>query len=107
MIRITKNSGKINCIKILTKQEMEVHVFILTLNDPGYNGVDIDSFLIVPGVTQYKHIYSSNEYLIFDSNDNYIYVEFASVADLERYFSQLMREIKLNQILDINIDKNQ
>lgn len=95
MIRVTKNSGKINCIKILTKQEM----------DPGYNGSDIDSFLIVPGVTQYKHIYSSNEYLIFDSTDNYIYVEFASVADLERYFSQLMREIKLNQILDINIDK--
>lgn len=95
MIRITKNSGKINCIKIFTKQEM----------DTGYNGSHIDSFLIVPGVTQYKHIYSSDQYLIFDSTDNYIYVEFSSVADLERYFSQLMREIKLNQILDINIDK--
>jgi hypothetical protein len=78
-----------------TKQEM----------DPGYDGADIDSFLIIPGVTHYKHIYSSNEYLIFDSSDNYIYVKFSSIGDLERYFSQLMREIKLNQILDINIDK--
>lgn len=95
MIRISKSSNNINSIKIYTKQEMDID----------YDGSGIDSFVIIPGVTQYKHIYTSNQYLVFDSVDNYISVEFSSIGDLERFFVQFIRETKLNQILDINIDK--
>ena len=93
MLRVSKTSG-IASIKIYTKEEM----------DPGYNGGEIDSFIIIPGVTNYKHIYTTGKYLIFDSSDNYIGVEFNSIADLERYFVQLMRDIKLNQITNISVD---
>jgi hypothetical protein len=95
MIRISKNSNNINSIKIWTKQEMDLD----------YDGGKIDSFVIIPGVTQYKHIYTSNQYLIFDSIDNYISVEFSSTGDLERFFLKFERDIKLNQVLDLKIDK--
>lgn len=94
MLRITKNTSKVVSIKWHTKDEV----------DPGYSGNDIDSFVIIPGVTNYQHIYSSKKYLCFDSKTSYISVEFTSEADLERYFIQLMREIKLNQINNINVD---
>lgn len=94
MIRITKNTPKIVSIKWVTKEEME----------PAYSGNDIDSFVIIPGVTNYQHIYSSKKYLCFDSKTSYIAVEFTSEADLERYFIQLMREIKINQITNVNVD---
>jgi hypothetical protein len=94
MLRITKETPKVVSIKWYTKDEV----------DPGYNGNDIDSIIIIPGVTQYQHIYSSGNFLCFDSKSSYIGVEFNSVADLERYFIQLMREIKLNQITNVNVD---
>ena len=94
MLRITNKTPKIVSIKWFTKEEM----------DSGYNGTDIDSFVIIPGVTNYQHIYSSKNYLCFDSKTSYIAVEFTSEPDLERYFIQLMREIKLNQITNVNVD---
>lgn len=94
MLRITKDTSKVVSLKWFTKEEMEV----------GYKGSDIDSFLIIPGVTQYQHIYSSGKFLCFDSRNSYIAVEFSSEVDLERYFIQLMREIKLNQITNVNVD---
>lgn len=94
MLRITKETSKVASIRWYTKDEV----------DPGYQGNDIDSIIIIPGVTQYQHIYSSGKFLCFDSKSSYIGVEFTSEADLERYFIQLMREIKLNQITNVNID---
>jgi len=94
MIRITKNTPKVTELKWFTKAEV----------DPGYNGNPIDSFVIIPGVTQYKHIYTMGQWLCFDSDNSYIGVQFTSESDLERYFLQLMREIKLNQITNINVD---
>ncbi len=94
MLRITKSTPKVVSIKYFTKEDM----------DPSYNGTDLDSFVIIPGVTHYQHIYTSNKYICFDSKTNYIAVEFTSEADLERYFVQLMREIKLNQITNVNVD---
>jgi len=64
MLRITK-TPKIVSVKWYTKGEM----------DPSYNGTDVDSFVIIPGVTHYQHIYSSQKYLIFDSKTSYMAVE--------------------------------
>lgn len=94
MLRISTTTKGIISIKWFTKDEV----------DAGYNGSDIDSFAIIPGVTQYQHIYTASKYLVFDSRTSYIRVEFNSGVDLERYFIQLMREIKLNQITNVNLD---
>jgi len=94
MLRITKITPKVVNLKWFTKEEMDVD----------YKGTEIDSVVIIPGVTQYQHIYSSKNWLIFDSKTSYIGVEFSSEGDLERYFIQLMREIKLNQITNVNVD---
>ena len=94
MLRITKITPKVVDIKWFTKEEMDIN----------YEGTEIDSFVIIPGVTQYQHIYSTKNWLVFDSEKSYIGVQFSSEADLERYFAQLMREIKLNQITNVNVD---
>lgn len=94
MLRISKGSNRIISLKWFTKDEV----------DAGYDGSDIDSFAIIPGVTNYQHIYTTSKYLVFDSRTSYIRVEFNSESDLERYFVQLMREIKLNQITNVNLD---
>ena len=94
MLRITKITPKVVNLKWFTKEEMGLN----------YKGTEIDSVVIIPGVTQYQHIYSSKNWLVFDSAKSYIGVQFSSEADLERYFIQLMREIKLNQITNVNVD---
>jgi hypothetical protein len=93
MLRITK-SNKIKNIKLFTKQEVP----------EGYKGTDIDSLILIPGVTNYNHIFTEKNWLYFDSNNDYIAVEFESESEVERYMTQLMREIKLNQITNLNID---
>lgn len=94
MIRISSTTPKVTSLKWFTKDQ-----------DVGYLGNDIDSFVIIPGVTQYQHIYSTKNFLVFDSKTSYITVEFSSEVDLERYFIQLLREIKLNQITNVDVDK--
>jgi hypothetical protein len=93
MFRITKTSG-IETIKWFTKEEV----------DSNYRGNELDSFVIIPGVTNYNHIYSKDKWIVFDSKDSYIGIEFNSPSDLERYFIQLLRDIKLNQITNVSID---
>lgn len=93
MLRITKTNG-IENIKWFTKEEV----------DPSYQGNELDSFVIIPGVTNYQHIYSKDNWLVFDSKDSYIGIKFSSVGELERYFIQLLRDIKLNQITNVSID---
>ncbi len=94
MLRITKTTPKVVDLKWFAKEEMDIN----------YKGTEIDSVVIIPGVTQYQHIYSTKNWLLFDSEKSYIGVHFSSEADLERYFIQLMREIKLNQITNVNVD---
>ncbi len=74
------------------------------INGEYSDGGEIDSIIIIPGVTNYKTVYTSNKYLIFDSGDTYISVEFDSEISLERFFTQLLRDIKLNNILDIKLN---
>lgn len=93
MLRISKNTSGVISIKYFTKKEQI---------DPTYQGVSLDSFVIIPGVTNYDHIYSFGNYLCFDTNQSAISVEFRSDVELEKYFTQLTREIKLNQIVNIN-----
>ena len=88
MLRITKTTPKVVDLKWFTKEEMDMN----------YKGTEIDSVVIIPGVTQSKN------WLLFDSEKSYIGVQFSSEADLERYFIQLMREIKLNQITNVNVE---
>lgn len=90
MLRISKNTNKIVSIRISTKQEVP----------EGYTPPEIDSFVIIPGVTTYNNIYTKENWIVFDSRDSYIEVQFSNVSDLERFFTVLMREIKLNQIIN-------
>jgi len=94
MLRISTNTNKIVSIKWFTKDTVE----------SSYDGNPIDSFVIIPGVTQYQHIYSTKNWICFDSKSSYIGVEFSSESDLERFFVQLMRDIKLNQITNVTVD---
>ena len=94
MLRISKNTNKIVSIQMSTKQEVP----------EGYTPPSIDSFVIIPGVTTYNNIYTKENWLVFDSHDSYIGVQFSNVTDLERFFIQLMRDIKLNQITNISVD---
>ena len=93
MLRISTNTNKIVSIKWFTKETLE----------SSYDGNTIDSFIIIPGVTQYQHIYSVNNLLCFDSQSSYVGVEFLSSSDLEIFFVQLMRDIKVNQITNVNV----
>ena len=93
MLRITK-SNRIKAIKLVTKQQVS----------DVYKGTDIDSLILIPGVTNYNHIFIQKNWLYFDSNNDCIAVEFESESEVERYMTQLMREIKLNQITNLNID---
>lgn len=81
MLRITKSSGKIESMKI--------------------NSQEIDSFVIIPGVTTYSGIFSQGKLLYFKSVDPgaTIYLYFSTEGDLERFFTTLFRDIKINQIL--------
>lgn len=94
MLRISKNTNKIVSIKWFTKEDVE----------PGYDGNEIDSLAIIPGVTQYQHIYTRDNWVVFDSRTSYVGVQFNSEADLERFFVQLMRDIKINQITNVSVD---
>ena len=91
MLRITKNTNKIVSIQLCTKEAV----------DPSYKNPELDSFVIIPGVTQYNHIYSTGNWLVFDSHDSYIVVQFSNESDLDRFFTMLMREIKLNQLINV------
>lgn len=81
MLRITKNSGRIESIK--------------------RNNQDIDSFVIIPGITIYSSIFSKGKVLWFASLDasSTITLYFTTESDLERFFTTLLRDIKINQIL--------
>ena len=61
----------------------------------------IDSIIIIPGVSTYENIYTKQNLLYFSNNDynKSIAIEFISEGDLDRFFAQMMRENKINQIL--------
>ena len=83
MLRITKNMGKIITMK--------------------RGDFPIDSFVIIPGVTHYKNIYTNGNYLFFSQEDykQSITIEFTNEGELDRFFTMLMREIKLNQLINV------
>jgi hypothetical protein len=83
MLRITKNMGKIISMK--------------------RGDFPIDSFVIMPGVTHYKNIYTNGNYLFFSQEDykQSITIEFTNEGELDRFFTMLMREIKLNQLINV------
>lgn len=66
------------------------------------NKIDVDTFLIIPGVTTYKNIYSVSNKLFFENGESYIHVTFNRDSDIERFYTYLMRDLKLNQILNID-----
>ena len=63
----------------------------------------IDSFVIIPGVTTYKTIYTHANWLFFSQEDykQSIVIEFVNEGELDRFFTMLMREIKLNQLINV------
>ena len=64
---------------------------------------EIDSFVIIPGVTQYKNIYTNANWLFFSQEDygQSIVIEFTTEGELDRFFTMLMRDIKLNQLINV------
>ena len=91
MIRISSNTNKVVSIKRYYKE-----------ND---DSVDVDSFLIIPGVTIYNSIYQRSNTLVFvERTGNSLIIEFISEGDVERFFIQLMRDNKISQL--INVDPN-
>ncbi len=68
----------------------------------------IDSFVIIPGVTTYKTIYTNENWLFFSQEDykQSIVIEFVNEGELDRFFTMLMRDIKLNQITNIDTKNN-
>lgn len=86
MLRITKNMAKIQSMKVGQQH--------------------IDSFILIPGITVYQGIFSSGNFLWFSSTDHLktISLEFINEGELDRFFMQLMREIKLNQITNLTVD---
>jgi hypothetical protein len=66
------------------------------------NKIPVDTFLIIPGVTTYKNIYSVTNKLFFENGESYIQVTFNRDSDIERFYTYLMRDLKLNQILNID-----
>jgi len=68
---------------------------------------DIDSVIVIPGVCSYENIYTKQNFIYFSNSDwaKSIVVEFVSEGDLDRFFTQLSRENKLNQILGDTKDK--
>jgi hypothetical protein len=68
----------------------------------------IDSFVIIPGVTTYKTIYTNENWLFFSQEDykQSIVIEFTTEGELDRFFTMLMRDIKLNQITSIDTKNN-
>ena len=94
MLRISKSTQNIVTLKLYTKEDV----------GSDYSGMEVDSFVIIPGVSHYNNIYSTKNWLIFDSDRSYMGVEFISESDLDRFFIQLMRDIKINQITNVNVD---
>ena len=90
MIRISNNTSKVISIKRYYKETDD--------------STDVDSFVIIPGVTIYSSIYQRKNTLVFvEQTGNSLIVEFLSEGDIERFFIQLMRDTKLNQLM-YNVD---
>jgi len=68
---------------------------------------DVDSVIVIPGVCSYENVYTKQNFLYFSNSDynKTISVEFVSEGDLDRFFTQIFRDNKLNQILGDTKDK--
>jgi len=92
MIRISKNVNKVVSITRQLKVDYD-NDFI----------IDVTSFIIIPGVTIYNSIYQVDNNLIFsEQSGGLLVVVFATESDLDRFFVQLMRDIKINQIVNVD-----
>ena len=94
MLRINSNSRNIKSIKryyCVGNAQMES---------------EVDSFVLIPGITSYNGIYQSNgnslNFVERGQMVNTMVIEFTNESELERFFIQLQREIKLNQISGID-----
>lgn len=86
MIRISNNTNNVVSIKRI-------------FNDIDTT-CDINSFIIIPGITIYNSIYQIKNCIVFsESTGSDIEVEFSSEGDVERFFVQFMRDMKLNQLI--------
>lgn len=96
MLRVTRNADIVT-IKWFTKEKSA---------DINYEGSEIDSFLIIPGVTNYNHIYSKDNWIVFDGKESYLGIEFKSIILLEKYFIQILREMKSTTTVHLPEAKN-
>lgn len=63
--------------------------------------IDIDSFIIIPGVTIYNSIYQRGNKLIFEEQTGaQLIVDFLTEGDVDRFFIQISRDQKIDQIVN-------
>ena len=65
------------------------------------NRQDIDSLIIIPGVTQFNSITTKDNVLSFNNSEwqENIQVYFANVGELERFLTQIFRDNKIDNVL--------
>jgi hypothetical protein len=63
---------------------------------------DVDSVLIIPGVTHFQSVTTKDHELHFAQTEwqNSIRIYFSSVGELERFLVSFLRDSKIDQILD-------
>lgn len=62
----------------------------------------VDDFIIIPGVTMYEHIYVTGNTMVFinDKNRNNAFVEFNNRTEIDKFFIQFSRDLKLISLLN-------
>lgn len=64
----------------------------------------VDDFIIIPGVTEYEHIYVTGNTMVFINDRNNAVVEFHNRTEIDKFFIQFSRDLKLISLL--NSEKN-
>lgn len=64
--------------------------------------IQVDDFIIIPGVNVYEHIYVAGNTMVFinDKNRNNAFVEFNNRTEIDKFFIQFSRDLKLISLLN-------
>lgn len=60
----------------------------------------VDDFIIIPGVTEYEHIYVTGNTMVFINDRNNAVVEFNNRTEIDKFFIQFSRDLKLINLLN-------
>lgn len=89
---------------VIDKKRFNVSDITINYNSVDKNNIEpckinVDSFLLIPGVTMYKNIYSVKNNLFLENGDSFIQILFESDSDVYKFYNTITREIKIEHIL--------